>query len=540
MDRGLQVGAVLLFVAVSAMAQRPVINEGGVVNAASYAGSDQPASAITRGGIASIFGRNLASESRQAETLPLPLSLAGTTVTVEGIAAPLFYVSPGQINFQVPGGLENLDTAFSRPLHVVVTTGAGASDPVPVDGARDAPGIFTLDARGCGHGAVLNVLPDGSRTVNGPDQSAVPGGFVSIFATGLGPVVFPPVDGEPASIYPLSHTQSSAGVYLGPSGFERHASPVTYSGRAPGLVGVDQVDVRLPEDAPEGCAIPLTLRAWTRQSQPVTISIRTGGGQCQTAPPARFGFLRWQRISTTGPQPSGAAVQETFTASFAEAAANQVMPPAGPPEPGCRCNVAVPKPGPRCLGTGPRTLGVGAITLEGIPSAPITVRPSTATGEVVYAAALPEGSVEERMVRVLAAGGLELGKFQAELPIPAPIQITSSLAPGTVIPRNQPFRVTWAGGRPDALVRVRLESHPAPIVESNCECTATASSGAVSFDLDHLGMLPVIPSDDVRVTITVSPGAGHAQGFSAPGLTREGTHEWSYEHRFMGLSIRSQ
>jgi hypothetical protein len=417
-----------------------------------------------------------------------------------------------------------------------VTTPAGASEPIAVGLARDAAGIFTQGARGCGQGAVLNVLPDGSWILNSPNQSASPGSFVSIFATGLGPVVFPPADGEPASSERLSHTQSGVAVYLGPPGFARLAFPVTYSGRAPELVGVDQINVHIPDDAVEGCAVPLTLVGLTRSSQPVTLSIRRGGGQCQDAQLARFGSLRWHRIVATGPQSSASATQETFTASFAEAPANQVIPLSGSEE-------VRPRPGSRCPGTGLRTLRVGTISLEGVPSGPITVSASTSLGEVVYTATLPANSVRAGTVRVLAEGGPEVGAFQASLQIPPPIEITTPLPPGTVIPQTQPFRVTWTGGSPDGLVRVRLASYPTPITESSTGCSAAASSGACTVELirpfpDRPAVLPVIPSDDVRVTVIVGPGAGRVQTFSAPGFTREGTHEWRYEYRFTGLRIQ--
>ena len=69
---------------------------------------------------------------------------------VDGIAAPLLYVSPGQLNVQLPEG-----------TRMVVTTAAGSSDPVPLDFWENF-GIFTLDGSGCGRGAVLNVAGDGS------------------------------------------------------------------------------------------------------------------------------------------------------------------------------------------------------------------------------------------------------------------------------------------------------------------------------------------------------------------------------------------
>ena len=93
-----------------AWCQKPIISRGGVVNAASYAtGRSEDQSnlngtvieGLASGSIASIFGTNLATSTKTATTLPLPRQLGGTSVSVYGIAAPLFYVSPTQINFQM-------------------------------------------------------------------------------------------------------------------------------------------------------------------------------------------------------------------------------------------------------------------------------------------------------------------------------------------------------------------------------------------------------------------------------------------------------
>src|SRR5277367_1480693 len=88
----------LLLAAVSpkALAQTPAFTPAGVVSAASYA---QP---ISPGSIAAIFGSNLATAPLSALGSQLSTTLGGVSVTVNGVKAPLFFVSPGQINFQVP------------------------------------------------------------------------------------------------------------------------------------------------------------------------------------------------------------------------------------------------------------------------------------------------------------------------------------------------------------------------------------------------------------------------------------------------------
>ena len=77
-------------------ADPPTVN--AVVNGASFAAG----APVAPGSIASIFGSNLASTSAAVAGVPLPTLLADAKVSLNGVAAPLFFVSPGQINFQVP------------------------------------------------------------------------------------------------------------------------------------------------------------------------------------------------------------------------------------------------------------------------------------------------------------------------------------------------------------------------------------------------------------------------------------------------------
>ena len=106
--------------------QKPVISPGGVVNAASY--SAVGSHGVAGGLIATIFGTNLATSTQTTTSVPLPTSLGGTTVTVNGVGAPLLYVSPNQINFQVPSPWLQITPVETG---LVVKTAAGVSDPYP-------------------------------------------------------------------------------------------------------------------------------------------------------------------------------------------------------------------------------------------------------------------------------------------------------------------------------------------------------------------------------------------------------------------------
>lgn len=153
---------------VNAFAQLPVVRSNGVVNAASFVTPCE----IVSGGIVTIFGENLAVSTVQFDRLPLPLELAGASVLIDGTPAPVFYVSPGQINAQVPhhirseGGTDQL-VGISGTVSVVVRTPRGASAVVNVNATHDSIGVFTNSSSGCGHGSIINLGVDGtSHTVN--------------------------------------------------------------------------------------------------------------------------------------------------------------------------------------------------------------------------------------------------------------------------------------------------------------------------------------------------------------------------------------
>ncbi len=131
------------------------------VSAASYVGADLAADSI-----ASAFGTGLATITAGAVSLPLPNTLGGTAVKVKdalGVErnAPLFFVSPQQVNYQIPAG--TADGIAS----VTITSGAGEVTGGLLSIGKVAPGLFTADASGQGWAAaeVVLVASDGSQTL---------------------------------------------------------------------------------------------------------------------------------------------------------------------------------------------------------------------------------------------------------------------------------------------------------------------------------------------------------------------------------------
>ena len=122
----------------------------GPPSIASISNSASYTAAYAAGDIISVFGSQLAPATASALSVPLPTSLAGTSVTIDDIPAPLYYVSAGQLNIQIPYGIPANTTVQLR----VNNNGESAFDSFAVSAA--APAIFTTNSGGTGQGAILN------------------------------------------------------------------------------------------------------------------------------------------------------------------------------------------------------------------------------------------------------------------------------------------------------------------------------------------------------------------------------------------------
>ncbi len=187
-----------------------------VVNAASYNTSLAPGSLI------SIFGANMSQGTASASQLPLPMSLADTSVIVNGQRAPMLYVSPSQINAQVP-------SQTTAGLATITVTGSGAtSQPISVGVAPVAPQIFTLTST-----RILALNQNG--TVNGTASPAPAGSVVTIFLTGQGAMTSPA-----ASIGNV-------------------AAHLFYAGPAPQTAGLGQMNIIVPTLPPGDYPLQVTI-----------------------------------------------------------------------------------------------------------------------------------------------------------------------------------------------------------------------------------------------------------------------------------------
>jgi uncharacterized protein (TIGR03437 family) len=245
----------------------------GVVNGATFA-QNQP---LAPGAIVSLFGSQLAYSVEGATVTPLPKELASTKVMIGGIEAPLFFASWGQINFQVP----NEVPAGSTTLQVVRDGQAGNRISATV--ANRTAGLFRLNpVYTAEYGAITNASQGNnfpipadlaaSLGING--APARPGDVLTIYATGLGAVSPAVASGQVApSQEPLARAVDVPSVnFLARFLFPLRQTPL-FIGLAPGFVGLFQINVTVPIDAPTNMRTPINLEYPGGLSNTVEIAV---------------------------------------------------------------------------------------------------------------------------------------------------------------------------------------------------------------------------------------------------------------------------
>lgn len=193
-----------------------------ITNAGSFATAYAP------GEIISIFGSNLAASTRAAASVPLPSSMGGASVTINGLTAPLIYVSSGQLNVQVP---------YETPVNTSVTLQVNDNGQIATSSfvaAAAAPGIFTTQ--------------QGTPV---PFASATPGQVITLYLTGAGAVSPAQTDGAaPAAGTPVASLPAPAQTVTVTVGGVN--APIVFTGIPVGLVGVLQINYQVPATAPAG------------------------------------------------------------------------------------------------------------------------------------------------------------------------------------------------------------------------------------------------------------------------------------------------
>lgn len=224
-----------------------------IVNAASFL----PNFPVSPGSLASAFaiGQFTGGTEAAATVIPLPTTLGGIQILVDGTACPLIYASAAQINFQVPSAA----TPGRHPVRVTVNGAEVATGTLDVIAA--GPGLFVLDTTNPAQpGAVVN--PDGS--INGPDNAAAAGDTVLVYGTGLGALDTAVADG-----------QAPSGVVRGTAATKVLVSVdeavVHFSGLAPNFVGLWQLNVTIPDKSYITGPVPVVVIQGGISTNAVTI-----------------------------------------------------------------------------------------------------------------------------------------------------------------------------------------------------------------------------------------------------------------------------
>lgn len=247
------------------------------VDASSYARASSP------GQIEAAFGTGFPADTNvtlSAASTPLPTKLSNVSVRVNGILAPLFFVGVGggqgagafQINYQVPyqtqSGLAkievlNNDTPVSTGYLIVGTA---------------TPGVFTIAATGKGQAVAINqdFSLNGDSAQNPNAKPEARGRIVTFFANGSGGKYINPANGQalspvsgeavPANL--IYATQTTPIVTIGGV-----PATVEFSGLTPGFVGLWQLNVTIPQDAPVGNAVPVVIKLNRRTTNLTTIAV---------------------------------------------------------------------------------------------------------------------------------------------------------------------------------------------------------------------------------------------------------------------------
>jgi len=214
----------------------------------SVAGASNAASgqqAFAPGEVVSVYGVQLGSSLLSATATPLPWLLSGFEASVDDVTAPLYFVSPGQVNIQIP-----YETLPGKSTLIVGNPYTYTTFPLQIVSA--APGIFS----------------DPSTGLAVPFPSAARGQTITIFITGEGLVRPLPDTGSPPNpSLPAPKPRLAQSMTVG-----GQPATITFIGIPSGLVGVTQINFTVPTNAPLGTQ-PIVVTIGTASSPPVNLNV---------------------------------------------------------------------------------------------------------------------------------------------------------------------------------------------------------------------------------------------------------------------------
>ena len=192
-------------------------------------------SSLAPGTIVQIYGLNLASSTTQPNSLPLPTVANGTSVIIGGLPAPLFYVSPTQVNAQIPFELQG-----NQQYQILAQANGAITTPDTIQLSSTTPGIAAFS-----NGTIIAQHADGSLVSQG--SPAKSGEYLVAYLVGLGPVNQPVADGAASPSATLAVPLAVPVLTINGATY-----PLLFAGLTPGLVGLYQMNFQVPAGLPAG------------------------------------------------------------------------------------------------------------------------------------------------------------------------------------------------------------------------------------------------------------------------------------------------
>ena len=508
----------------------------GIVNPASNIPPGLTNYGIAQGSIFVVYGSNLGPSALvQAGALPLPTTagLAGTSLSIAqglgpSVAVPLLYTSAGQVAAVLPS---------TTPIgnNTLTLTYNGKSGTFPIAVVQSNFGISTVAQSGTGAAVVTfaNI-----SLVTGTN-SAKPGDSLVIWGTGLGPITGSDATGAAGGNLP-----AQIQVFLG--GVQ---ATVQYQGRTPTAVGLDQINITVPQNVPTGCWVPVVVQTNNAAGAPITVSntptipIAPGGGTCsdpldivsQSAQPALLAKSNIKallvQLETNSPFAgflSFASPQSLISTTHQQDLANASL------------NTCAVRIFPGVPGNGlPPFTGLDA-------GSSVTFTPPTGN-PVVFPAAIPGGyagnltSVPPGVWQMTTPGGADVGPLSIKFSVsPAAVWTNSSqIAKAGPIDRTQPLTVTWTGGDANDYVIIRgnatLGPQNNPTYSINFGCPVPATAGSFTIPPAILLGMPTGNSAFAGLSLTAwaYPGTlGPVAGFDIT------AHETDLEQPSLGVVFK--
>jgi uncharacterized protein (TIGR03437 family) len=234
----------------------PFIAPAGIKNAA----GDTPDGSVAPGSIIAIYGDSLTDSYVVGRSNPLAQAIGDVTVTVAGRLLPLLFVSPQQINAQVPSGLD--DGTYTLTVSWVGHPDVNGTFTI----SRDAPGVYTRPNEQNAP-LVLAVHDDGTAVT--PDSPARRNETISIYGTGFGPYDHPVIDGFFISPTDTFNVMDPVVVKAGDGQY----TPV-FAGAVAGMVGTTVVQLKITNDIPSGATLDMVVNVNGKDSNKVQLPVQ--------------------------------------------------------------------------------------------------------------------------------------------------------------------------------------------------------------------------------------------------------------------------